>query len=155
MILYYFVNIACIEAWNLYTVRTKSIQHMNKKNRAAAFAEAKNVIGTISTSKFGVYDDAYTALKQRLLDAGFIGPLATTGEEDHEGALKLWEELYHEGCIVVVLHNKIAREVQNFTWFEHFLRTNDYLGEEFFVWHSDIEEIRRMAEKAGTSCTPA
>lgn len=127
---------------------------MNKTTRSEAFAAAKNVISAITTSKFEVSHDTLTTLRKQLTDVGFIA-IRTSGEETHEEAVKLWEEMYNENCIVVVVHNKIAREITTFSWFEHFLRTNDIIGEEFFVWYADIEEIRRMAEKAGTSCLPA
>lgn len=127
---------------------------MHTKNRAQAFATAKNVIGAITTSKFEVSHDTLSNLRKKLMDDGFIA-IKTSGEETHAEAQKLWEEMYNENCIVVVIHNRIAKEIADFAWFEHFLRTNDIVGEEFFVWYADIEEIRKMAEKAGTSCLPA
>lgn len=119
---------------------------MHKTNRAQAFATAKNVIGTITTTRFEVSDKVMGDLRKQLENDGFIA-IKTTGEETYEQAQKLWEEMYNDNCIVVVLHKKIAREISDFKWFEHFLLTNDIIGEEFFVWYSDIEEIKRMAQQ--------
>jgi hypothetical protein len=107
----------------------------------AAYLNAKSLLKSGSEMSVEKYD-RFNAIMQK---AGFqhvILPDVDTPEE----SLKIFKEATTKWCIIIALHKNtsVTWDCTEFSMFDCILRTNDYDGEEFYMWYPSPSEFKRL-----------
>jgi hypothetical protein len=114
---------------------------MKREQAISAFNNAKSTLKSgKSMSKEG-YDNFKTIMEESGFQHVRI-PEVDTSEE----SMKIYDEAASKWCIIIALHpgSSLTWDCSEFSMFDCILRTNDYVGEEFFFWYASPSEINRL-----------
>lgn len=110
--------------------------------RAEAIATAKTVMSAISVNlPHGVNTEKFTQLCNELIASKFV-EIKTDLDINHQQAHKLYLEATGDSPdhVLVMMHEKEAREISSFELFDYYLFANELKGERFFIWYPNINE---------------
>jgi hypothetical protein len=123
----------------------KNYNIMNTK-RSEAYAAVFTAKSTLEGGKH-MTDQKYSEFCKKI--DGFQ-KINVPDADSFEEAQKIYDELFKPWCIILALHREksLCWDIKNVQEFDCILRTNEYVGEEYFIWYPTDAEVQRLSEKA-------